>query len=184
MAEKYVDPIRGTLLPTSQLMVTFPFFPSDDDREWAVDRLNRHNPFCDFVGNDRAVYRLCQAAFVALGRTNHLCNDNNFALIGPPSTGKATMARHFAGLVQLPFVCIEPLTINTPLDLLLRIAKVCQDWIIDSGRGDGTTTSLELIPLAENQNHLVLPPMVVFVDGVHDLKPEVVQGLLRASDTV
>jgi Holliday junction resolvasome RuvABC ATP-dependent DNA helicase subunit len=159
--------------------------PSLDERRWAVDSANPDCPFSRFIGNERAIKRLSRSAFSALGKRNHLCRENSWALLGPASTGKTTLAKLYAELLELPFVEIHPRSIKTANDLLVKIAEVCEQTMIPLSY-DGTEmpteyTSLELVP-HKQANHFYLPPMIVFIDEVHSLRNNVVQSLLKATE--
>ena len=135
-----------------------------------VDPSNSNCPYNHYIGNSKAVKRLSRAAFAALGRSNHLCNDQYFALIGPPSTGKTTLAKLHAKVLGLPFVEIQPQSIKKVHNLFEEINKTCDRY--QNGA----------IKLENNNNKFVLPPMIIFIDEVHALSNRVVQGLLKATE--
>lgn len=137
-----------------------------------VDPSNPDCPYNKYIGNSKAVKRLSRAAFAALGRHNHLCNDQYFALIGPPSTGKTTLAKLHAKVLGIPFVEIQPQAIKKVHNIFEEISKVCE------------THANGMIRLKEmgQKNKFVLPPMIVFIDEVHALSNKVVQGLLKATE--
>lgn len=152
--------------------------PSDEDKLFWISSDNPKNPFNDFIGNNNAVKRLKRAAFTAFGRYNRCCNDQNFALLGPPSTGKTTLARKFAQLIGIPFIEINPVSIKKPRDLLVEISRICEN--IDGKYLDYLEYTLELIP--SDKDYFTLPPMVVFIDEVHSLSDSMVQALLKATE--
>lgn len=152
--------------------------PSEEERLYHISSDNPDNPFNNFIGNENAIRRLKRAVFVALERYNRCCNDQYFALLGPPSTGKTTIAKKFAQLLDLPFVEISPKSIKKLNDILFHIAQVCEQT---SGCYNGMHEyTLELVKLEGNK--FVLPPMVVFIDEVHALNDSIVQGLLKATE--
>jgi len=129
-----------------------------------------------FIGNEEAVRRLSRAVFTAYGNEDHNCSDYSFALCGPPSTGKTHLVKLFAKTLSIPFVVIEPQTIKQTHDIFLEIAKGCQEYSIDPiPKGH-----LNLVDLGNNTYKP--PAMVVFIDEVHNLKNNVVQGLLKATE--
>jgi len=161
--------------------------PSDEEKAWMVNRDNPECPFHTFIGNDKAVKRLCRAGYAALGDPHHNCADQSFALLGPASTGKTTLAKLFAKLVGLPFVEIHPKAVKNANDILVKIAAVMDKTYIHFK--DGHYTNLELCPVSHDQdgkempdNYLVLPPMILFLEEVHALPDAIVQALLTATE--
>lgn len=141
-----------------------------ETRRWMVDPSNPEFELNRFVGNKEAVRRLSRAVFSALGKTDRCCSDYSFALCGPASTGKTYLAKLFAESLQIPFVSIEPQSIKKTHDIFLEIEKTCAAFN-------------EEISLVEYEGHrYFLPPMIVFIDEVHNLKKSVVQGLLKATE--
>lgn len=137
--------------------------PSDKTKQILVNPKYKGNPFCKYVGNEVAIKRLCRAAYSALGNKYHLC-PQNFALIGPASTGKTSVATMFAKLLSLPFVSIDPLSISSIEDIWTQVKNVLGKN--DFGSGD----------------KIFLPPCVIFIDEVHALKKSVAEGLLKATE--
>lgn len=140
--------------------------PSHEEKEAKVGFGNNPNsPFSKFIGNSKAIFKLQTAAFAALGRPNHLMRDLNFAILGPSSAGKTTLARIYADTVELPFIEISPKSIITLKSLFKKVREVLAN---------------EGIPLIEEiANHYVLPPLVIFIDEVHALATNMIQGLLK-----
>jgi Holliday junction resolvasome RuvABC ATP-dependent DNA helicase subunit len=86
----------------------------------------------------------------------------------------------FANALELPFVEIQPKAVGKVHDIFMRIAEVCE------------SSGLELKRIPEEWPNydgpkpvpdIYLPPMVVFIDEVHALKDNVVQGLLNAVES-
>lgn len=152
--------------------------PDEELRAWWADPSNPENPFSNFIGNKAAVRRLCRAAKFAFGKANRECSDQSFALLGPSSTGKTTLARMFAELLGLPFIEIDSKSAKTINDVVGAIAKVLEDTPI---RGCQYET-LALQDLADDCDDpkFVVPPCVVFIDEAHNLSDKVEQGLLKA----
>ena len=155
--------------------------PSVEVRKWYCDpKQNADNPFANYIGNEDAVRRLCRAAFAAFGRYNHECSDQSFALLGPASTGKTTLAKMFADFVKLPYVEISPQSCTCITDVAFQIMQTCQNFIAADGG------NLELVECATLHGKPVpagtfeIPPIVVFIDEVHQLTKKVEQGLLKA----
>lgn len=133
-----------------------------------VDPDHPSSPFNKFIGNRKAISKLSVVAFSALQRYNHVCSDINFSLTGPASSGKTTLVKLFAETVDVPLVEISPKGVNSLDDILQQIAIVLEK---------------EEIPLEEvEENFYVLPPCIVFIDEIHALKNNLVQGLLKATE--
>jgi Holliday junction resolvasome RuvABC ATP-dependent DNA helicase subunit len=164
-------------MPSNQQGSLVFFGPSDPrgrtapSMEWKrsrIDRSNPSSPFAKFVGNERAIKKLQVAAFQALGHPMHLMRDISFAIFGPASAGKTTLARIYAETVQLPFVEVSPKSIQKVDDLFDAIDDVLR---------------FHNIPLIEETpGRYRLPPCVIFIDEVHALTDSVVQGLLKATE--
>jgi Holliday junction resolvasome RuvABC ATP-dependent DNA helicase subunit len=145
--------------------------PDPDRRRWLVSPDNPRFELNHFVGNKEAVRRLSRAIFASLGRENRDCSDYSFAICGPASTGKTYLAKLFAKVIGLPFVVIEPQSVKKVQDIFDEIEKACVEF-----KGHD-------ISLVEYEGgRYFLPPMVVFIDEVHNLKNSVVQGLLKATE--
>lgn len=141
-----------------------------ETRRWMVSQENPDFILNKFIGNKDAIRRMSRAIFMALGKDNRSCSDYSFALVGPPSTGKTYLAKLFADVLMIPFVQIEPQSVKRTHDILLKIQKAVSDFD-------------PRISLVEYEGKVYkLPPMVVFIDEVHNLKDNVVQGLLKATE--
>jgi Holliday junction resolvasome RuvABC ATP-dependent DNA helicase subunit len=141
--------------------------PTREQKLWAIDRNNPKSPFSKFVGNDKAIRKLQAAVYSALGRENHVQRDLAFAIFGPASSGKTTVARIYAEAVKLPFLEISPKSIKKVEDVLSAIDNVLEKTVT---------------PLAITNGKSSLPPMVIFIDEVHALSRSVVDGLLKATE--
>lgn len=140
-----------------------------EQRRWIVSPDNPHYPLNKFVGNKEAIKRVSRAIFSALGKENRDCSEYSFALCGPASTGKTYLAKLFAEVLKIPFVSIEPQSIESVQDIFAEIERVC---------AEDKRISLVEYP----GGRYTLPPMIVFIDEVHNLKNSVVQGLLKATE--
>lgn len=143
--------------------------PTIEERRWAVDRNNPQSPFARFIGNDKAIKKLQASACAALGRPDHLCRDLAFALFGPASCGKTTLARLYAQTVQLPFIEISPKMVKSMDDLFAVIEQVLK------------AEGVELVEL-KGRDYYILPPCVIFLDEVHAVVDSVIQGLLKPTE--
>ncbi len=139
-----------------------------ETRKWLVDA---NNPDCvlnKFIGNEQAMKRIRRAAFSALGKKNRECSDYSFAVFGPPSTGKTYLAKLFSKSLGIPFIVIEPQSVSRTQD------------IFDIVETELKNTHIPLQPIGPNQYRF--PPIIIFIDEVHNLKKNVVQGLLKATE--
>lgn len=141
--------------------------PTADERRELVQ--GKTSPFSKFIGNEKSLRKLQTAAYKALGQFNHMMRDLAFAIFGPSSAGKTTLARLYAETVELPFVEISPKAVKSVDDVFKEIKRVME---------------AEGLPLQEvlRRNHYILPPVVILIDEVHALTDGVVQGLLKATE--
>jgi len=152
--------------------------PSADVRRHWCDSTNPENPFFTYIGNDEAKKRLNRAAFDAFGRYNRRC-PVNIALLGPASTGKTTLAKMTAKLLDLPFIELSPRSIETMSDIAERIAKVLEETALEAA-DENLCGTLELQEVEPGKFYL--PPCVIFIDEVHSLRKQIEQGLLQATE--
>lgn len=148
--------------------------PSREERAWWANPENPENDLHNFAGNQHAVRRLCRVAFEAFNRHNRECSDHLFALLGPASTGKATLARKFAELICLPFIEVDAHSVSDINDVAVAIARVLEQTKTANSRYE----TLEMQDLGEGQ--LMVPPCIVFIDGFEHLPKKVEQGLRQA----
>lgn len=142
---------------------------SIDERRMIVDPNNANYPLNKFVGNKEAVRRISHIIFSALGNRNRDCSEYSFALCGPASTGKTYLVKLFADVLKIPFVSIDPQSVESVHDIFVEIEKIC--------------AKDERISLVEYPGgRYFLPPMIVFIDGVHKLRNSIVHGLLKATE--
>lgn len=156
-------------MQTNQCQLEFPVL-SKEERRLAVDSKNPDFKLNKFIGNKEAKRRLSRAVFSALGKNNRCCADYSFALCGPASTGKTHLAKLFAASLEIPFVTIEPQSVRRVHDIFMEVEKVCREFQDD----------LEIVQ--NEDGGYILPPMVIFIDEVHNLRKSVVQGLLKATE--
>ena len=142
--------------------------PSAEEKRWMVDPDNPACAYNRFIGNRKAINKLSRSAYDAMGKYNHACHDLNWAIIGPKSTGKTTLAKLHAKVLDLPFAEFSPRSVTSVQGLFDDMARC----LIKAG-----------VPLVDHPlkpKHFVIPPMIVFVDEVHALRKNIVQGLLKA----
>ena len=148
--------------------------PSQAARRWLTDPANPKCPLFRFIGNAKAKERLSRAAYAAWGRDNHCCSEQSFALLGPSSVGKTTLARLFGETVMLPFIEIQPKASRNADELFMVIRRKLESIVVDFADG---TASLKMIP--GDDYTWVLPPCVIFIDEAHALDREMVPELLK-----
>jgi Holliday junction resolvasome RuvABC ATP-dependent DNA helicase subunit len=152
-----------------------------EERLWAVSPDNPNCPLNKFIGNTKPVRELRRAVFKAMERSNRACNDFSFALFGPASTGKTTLAELFADSLQLPFCVIQPQSTRRVQDVFNEIKKSLDTPVVY--KADGWREEYADLSLVEvSKNHFVFPSKVVLIDEVHNLPRPVVQGLLKATE--
>jgi Holliday junction resolvasome RuvABC ATP-dependent DNA helicase subunit len=136
------------------------------------------------VGNRDALSRIGRILYGMVQYENHCCDGSdvvgnhptrNVAFIGGPGTGKTTFARTIAKSIGLPFVEIQPQTIQSVNDILVAVAEVCEKTNIND-------ETLELEETYEGSRSFLLPPIVIFIDEIHLLKDRIVQALLKATE--
>jgi Holliday junction resolvasome RuvABC ATP-dependent DNA helicase subunit len=188
--EYQFDPDYGRKSLTARIIDGFN--PDDQDNQiercWSIPgpefrrRLtDPHSPECPlsrFIGNENAKDRLSRAAYVAWGRENHCCSDMSFALLGPSSVGKTTLARLFGETMRLPFIDIHPKGVRDTRDLFELIGLKLEETIVDLDNG---RFSLKMISDPKYPDMLV-PPCVVLIDEVHALPRNIVPELLKATE--
>lgn len=133
-----------------------------------VDPDNPISEFNKFVGNRKALKKLSVVAYNALQRDNHCCNDIYFSLVGPPSSGKTTLVKLFAKILKLPLVEISPRSIKSIDDFFEKIYMSLKE---------------QNVPLIRQEGKMFeMPSSIIFIDEVHALRNNVVQGLLKATE--
>lgn len=141
---------------------------------------NPEFPINKFIGNEAAIRQLKRSLFTAWSRQDHKCNDENFMLNGPASAGKTTVAKLFAESVCLPFVELDASTIDSANDILVKIAQALNEYEHETVvKG---TLRLQLYDRQADGYDFLLPPCVIFIDEIHNLKKSVVQILLKPTE--
>ena len=132
------------------------------------------NAFEGFVGNRRAVRRICLLIAGSLsqdpGQDRRL--PLNLMLIGPPSSGKTEIAKRIANALELPRLELDG-------SRLANREYFLEDIVATAERAAGVLDPIERpgeLPLIE------LPPMVVFLDEIHAAPRDVVDGLLTLTE--
>ena len=142
---------------------------SEEKRRRRTDPGDPICPLSRFVGNERAKRIMQRAAYAAWGRADHCCADLSFAMVGPASAGKTTLARLFGETVGLPFIEIPPRGIRDPREFFDHIAVVLERTVEIIG---GRPVSLKMVkpdPLLYERPHDGNPS----VRGLHRRGPRV-----------
>ena len=147
-----------------------PSCPTLQQRLWTVNPNNLHSEFYMYVGQDHAKLKMGRAIAVALEKPNHVCRDISWLLTGPSSVGKTTLARVFAKILGLPLIEISPQAVSSVQELLDCIVKCLNSF-------------QPKIKVEEVDGKIKLPPCIVFIDEVHNLKNNLQQGLLKALES-
>jgi Holliday junction resolvasome RuvABC ATP-dependent DNA helicase subunit len=158
--------------------------PPPDIRRLLTDPASPHCPLSRFIGNEQAKRVVQRAAYQAWGRPNHCCADLSFAMVGPASSGKTTLARLFAETVRLPVIEIPPNSIRSSRELYDQIAVTLERTINTDDPDD--PFSLKMVPPAPGESDdptMHVPPSIVFIDEAHGLPRDVRDGLLKAIES-
>jgi Holliday junction resolvasome RuvABC ATP-dependent DNA helicase subunit len=158
--------------------------PPPDIRRLLTDPNSPRCPLSRFVGNAEAKKIVQRAAYAAWGRDNHCCADLSFAMVGPASAGKTTLARLFGETVRLPFVEIPPNGVRSCREVFDCIAVTLERTINTDNPDD--PFSLKMVkpdPFVTNDPTMTVPPCIVFIDEVHGLPRDIRDGLLKAIES-
>jgi Holliday junction resolvasome RuvABC ATP-dependent DNA helicase subunit len=158
--------------------------PPPDIRRLLTDPASPRCPLSRFVGNEQARRVMQRAAYQAWGRPNHCCADLSFAMVGPASSGKTTLARLFGEMVRLPVIEIPPNSVRSSRELYDQIAVTLERTINIDDPND--PFSLKMVPPAPGESDdptMHVPPSIVFIDEVHGLPRDIRDGLLKAIES-
>jgi Holliday junction resolvasome RuvABC ATP-dependent DNA helicase subunit len=128
--------------------------------------------FWDIVGNTNPKMKLAKLALHTLCKRDRNCGGNNILITGPASTGKTYFVSCFTNTLRLPTLNISPVGIKSLVDLVNAMRNTLKTYTLSLVR-----PSLQKV---EGSNILKCPPMVIFMDEAHALKPEIQDGLLKA----
>jgi Holliday junction resolvasome RuvABC ATP-dependent DNA helicase subunit len=173
-----------------QVHLGFPVYSPERRRE-LTDSNSPACPLSRFISNAKARARLSRAAYAAYGREDHCCADHSFALLGPSSVGKTTLARLFGETLfpekyfvkkpdekkpKIPCIEVQPRSIRDARDLFMLIRNHLEETVVNLPDGPA---SLKMVLTFEDTIWRV-PPCVVFIDEVHALPKNIIPELLKA----
>lgn len=150
-----------------------PSLPQTPSLEDCIHKLSPINPDClfnQYVGQESAKKKMSRVLIGALQRYNHQASDVSWLLTGPSSVGKTTLAKIFAKILGLPFIEINPTSINKLDEIFDLVKDTCERY------------KLELVDLTGNKVYK-LPPCIIFIDEAHALKKNIQNGLLKAIES-
>src|SRR5581483_4411757 len=124
--------------------------------------------FEGFIGNTGPVTRLKRMLMIAALEEKRWLEP--VALFGLKSTGKTELARRIARALDVPQAELSDATLSSPDDLANRIRATA----------DAAGMPLRQHKGPHRASTVVAPPMVIFIDEVHLLKPKVQDSLLKA----
>ena len=134
-----------------------------------------HPAFEGFVANNEAIEALTDLLeYAALKRHRWI---SNVGLFGPKSTGKTELARRVASALDVPYL---PLS-ETGVGDVDQLAERMQEKARESENAMAVTGQSGGIPVLSS------PPMLVFIDEVHQLKARVqdmLLGVLEPDDRI
>jgi MoxR-like ATPase len=157
--------------------------PTDEIRRLLTDPGNPVCPLFRFMGNPEAKKIMQRAAFAAWGRPNHCCADLSFAMVGPASAGKTTLARLFGETVQLPFIEIPPRGIRNSKEFFDHIAVTLERTVVKIPEGLMSLKMVKPNPWIQSDPTMLIPPCIVFIDEVHGLPTNLRETLLQAIES-
>ena len=155
--------------------------PPPDIRRQFTDPQNPSCPLSRFIGNAEAKEIMQRAAYAAWGRETHCCADLSFAMVGPASAGKTTLARLFAETVKLPLIEIPPNSVRSCREVFDAIAVTLERTI--NTDTPGQPFSLKMVKPRGDDPTMTVPSCVVFIDEVHGLPRDIRDGLLKAIES-
>lgn len=128
--------------------------------------------FGKLIGNSKCLQKLAKLAFATLLKRDRNCGGNNLLLTGPASTGKTTLVRTFARTINLPYLEITPYALKNMGAIIEGIKKSLCEY----------QHNYKLTPTVDDFTY-ECPPIIIFVDEAHALKPEIQDALLKAVES-
>lgn len=127
-----------------------------------------HPEFDGFVGNAAAVEAL--SIQLRYAEETGSLTMRSVGLFGPKSTGKTELSRRLAAAMHVPFLSFS----ETSLRDIDQLAQRMQEFARESGS--------EMRVIGREGGHAILrcPPMLIFIDEVHQLSGRVQDSLLPA----
>lgn len=166
-------------------------FPILSDKEQA-DRLNPDNPKCPFygyIGNRDKVETALDIAYRAFDSCVDLHYDcpelghkfvctrevsDRILLLGTKGVGKTEFAKRMQRIIETPFIELDGANLKKPEQIVFVIEKVLKDEY----------PIAQLVPVEKNSGvvHFIVPPMLIFIDEIHQLSKTMQDSLLKMTE--
>ncbi len=160
----FFDPTAKRLHPH------LPARPSDGEISLALARNNSACPLNKIIVSDEneGNFRILQRfAFSAYTKYNRSCRGCSFAIYCPPGQGKTFIVKRFAETIGIPFVFVQSSALKDTFDLYQQI-------VAELERSKAPPLVVEKTATSD----VILPPMIIFFDETHEIKPELQRGAL------
>lgn len=171
-----------------QPFLLFPVLPKEKQRD-LFDPDNASCPFCDYIGNRHAVEELLEIAAhafkmgegegvgqiegVRITERVSIGDVPRIRLQGPASSGKTTLVKHFAKLMELPYIETDGRQVRELNALMKLFEAACDEKQLD----------FEPVRTKGDIDVYEAPPMIFFIDEVHLAAGNIQDSLLKATES-
>lgn len=149
----------------------FGVMPEESRRKFVDRRINNWSPFSKIIGQDSAVDALADLCFKGLGNDEH-CVSESVVLVGPPSTGKTTIVKVMAEVLNITAVITDATQ--------LRNADSVIDAILMGWSKVGVMLKADWD--RDGVKMMSVPSTIILVDEIHALTRQAQDGLLKATE--
>jgi len=140
-------------------------------RRMIVDRrLNKWSLFSTIIGQDSAVDAFADLCFKGLGDPQHRITES-VMLVGPPSTGKTTIVKTVAKILNITTVITDATQLGTTEAV---VDAILQAWAKEGHYLEGEDL--------DGVRFITLPSTLVLIDEIHALTRKSQDGLLKATE--